>query len=97
MSEILARYAFLSWLRRGVATQIARRESDGDASPRASVPVTVAFNEDTLTATVPLELLGAGEMGGFDARSVIRTWPRPETVDAESNYSSSISRTCPGD
>jgi hypothetical protein len=86
MSEILARYAFLSWLRRGVATQIARRESDGDASPRARVPVTVAFNADTLTATVPLELLGAGEMGGFDARTVIRTWPRPETVDAESNY-----------
>jgi hypothetical protein len=86
VSTIVAQYGFLSWLRRGVATQIPVHESDGSAAPRARVPITVAFNAEAVTATVTLDLLGAGELGGFDPRSVIRTWPRPDVFDAESNY-----------
>ncbi|MGH7552823.1 MAG: hypothetical protein ACREMQ_07315, partial [Longimicrobiales bacterium] len=87
MSEPLAHYAFLSWLRRGAATQIGRRESNAaDTSARARVPITVGLNADTLTATATLDLLGAGEVAGFDGRCVIRTWPRPDGFDAETHY-----------
>jgi hypothetical protein len=86
MSDLLAQYIYLSWLRRGVGTEIAQRESDGSAAPRVQIPVTVEFNAGTLSATVPLELLGTGEASGFDPRAVVRTWPRPDVFDAESNF-----------
>ena len=38
-NEPLAQYGFLSWLRRGVATQIVRREGDAVNEPRAVVSV----------------------------------------------------------
>ena len=86
MSDLVARYVFLSWLRRGVATEITERETDASPAPRVQVPVRVEFNAGSLATTVPLELLGAGEVSGFDPRAVIRTWPRAEVFDAESNY-----------
>ncbi len=86
MAEPVARYVFLSWLRRGVGTAIEPRESDAGTAARVKVPVTVAFNAGSLSGTVPLELFGAGEVTGFDPRAVIRVWPRPDVFDAESNY-----------
>ena len=86
MSEPLANYGFLSWMRRGVATRIDRPDGGGAAAPRAVVFVHVGFNADTKSVDVPLELLGSGELSSFDVRSVIRTWPRDEVADAESNY-----------
>ena len=86
MADPVAKYVFLSWLRRGVGTAIEPRESDAGTAPRVKVPVTVAFNAGSLSATVPLELFGAGEVSGFDPRAVIRVWPRPDVFDAESNY-----------
>jgi hypothetical protein len=86
MAEPVAQYVFLSWLRRGVGTAIEPRESDAVVDARVKVPVTVAFNAGSLSASVPLELFGAGEVTGFDVRAVVRTWPRPDVFDAESNY-----------
>jgi hypothetical protein len=86
MAGPVAKYVFLSWLRRGVGTAIEPRESEAPAAARVKVPVTVAFNAGALSATVPLELFGAGEVTGFDPRVVIRVWPRPDVFDAESNY-----------
>ncbi len=87
MSQPPAHYTFLSWLRRGVATQITRRESSVvDRSARARLPIRVGFNADTIVTTTTLDLLGAGEVTGFDAHCVIRTWPPPDVFDAESNF-----------
>jgi hypothetical protein len=86
MSEPLAHYGFVSWLRRGVATRIARLEGGGPPAPRAVVSVHIGFNADAKSVDVPLELLGSGELGSFDVGSVVRTWPRPDVADAESNY-----------
>ncbi|MDM0078710.1 hypothetical protein QTH90_30180 [Variovorax sp. J2P1-59] len=82
----LARYSFVSWLRRGVGTQIARRDGDAGNTPRAVVNVHVGFNNDTLGVDVPLELYGSGELASLDAFTVVRTWPRPDAPDAEPNY-----------
>jgi hypothetical protein len=81
-----AAYAFLPWLRRGVATAIARTDDDPGAATRVELPVTLAFNARSLTATAELPLAGPGEIGGLDHRAVARTWPRPGVTDAESNY-----------
>lgn len=86
MSSPLAQYGFLSWLRRGVATRIERRDGEGAAAARAAITVHVGFNADTKAVDVPLQLLGSGELAGFDIRSVARTFPRAEVADAESNY-----------
>jgi hypothetical protein len=83
VSEPLGSYAFLSWLRTGVSTGIARDDGTGPSAPRAEVSVTVALN--TGTAGVSLALYGPGEVTGLDPRVVIRTWPRAGVVDAESN------------
>jgi len=86
MSEPLAQYSFFSWLRRGVSTGIARREGDGTVGPRALIHAEVAFNTGTLSAGVDLGLFGAGEVSSFDVRTIIRTWPRPDSFDVESNF-----------
>ena len=85
MSEPLGSYAFVSSLRRGIATQIGYRDGDPNPPTRATVPVSVALNEGALAATASLQLFGAGEVTGFEATVVIRTWPRPNVFDAEAN------------
>ncbi len=86
MSTPLAHYSFISWLRQGVATRIARRDGEGPAAPRAVVSVHIGFNADTRAVDVPLELFGSGELGNLETLSVVRTWPRADVADAESNY-----------
>jgi hypothetical protein len=86
MSDGLGSYAFVAWMRRGAATQITRIDGTPGNAARATFPVTLGFNADTLAATATLELYGAGEIGGIDARTVIRTWPRSDDFDAESNF-----------
>jgi hypothetical protein len=84
MSEPLGSYAFLSWLRTGVSTGIARTDGAGPAAPRAAVDLALTLN--TGPAQVSLALYGPGDVTGLDPRVVIRTWPRPGVVDAEANY-----------
>ena len=55
----------------------------------------LGFNADSKSVDVPLQLLGSGELGSFDIRSVARTWPRAESPDAESNYFPLIEFTDP--
>lgn len=86
MSVPTAAHAFLPWLRRGIATAIARSDDDPTAAPRVELPVTVGFNAGSLTPTAALALAGPGEVIGFDPRAVARTWPRPGVADAETNY-----------
>src|SRR5215207_340792 len=86
MSVPTAAHAFLPWLRRGIATAIARDDDDPTAAPRVVLPVTVGFNAGSLTPRARLVLAGPGEIVGFDPRAVARTWPRPGVTDAETNY-----------
>jgi hypothetical protein len=86
MSDLSGAYAFLPWLRRGLATSIDREDLTGPPVSRAAAHITVDLNEHTLTATAPLVLAGPGDVAGLDPRSVIRVWPRPGVNDAEPNY-----------
>src|SRR5258708_7934839 len=80
-ADEIARYTFLSWVRRGIAT--ALQLQPGHA--RASVSVEVTINTTTAPA-VDLQLLGAGDITGLDGRSVIRTWPLQSQRNAEPNF-----------
>ena len=85
MSELNAKYTFLSYLRQGIATGITRPAAD---AARAEVPVTLVFNEnqDRLEATANLSMFGPGDISGLDPQVVIRVSPPAGALDAEPNY-----------
>ena len=73
-------FEFVSCLRRGAATLI-----DGTAdldTQRIALDTRLHFN-DGHTATEKIELYGPGEITGFDARAVTRTWPGRNVMDAD--------------
>jgi hypothetical protein len=87
MSEPLASYAFLPWLRRGFAADIARVDGTSGTVPRSSIAVKVRFNsDDALSGSVTLDVLGPGEVKVFDVRTIVRTSPRAGVMDTEPNY-----------
>jgi hypothetical protein len=86
--HLLGSYAFVPWLRRGISTQIDRVEGDGTTGPRAVFPVDVRIDTGLAVrnAGIELALHGPGEIRGLDPAVVIRTWPRANADDAETNY-----------
>jgi hypothetical protein len=84
-------YTFLSWLRRGIATQIT--QPPGSAT-RASVTVKLRVagpaiaGGATLTQDVQhdVALYGPGDVIGVDPRTVVRTDPRDQITNFEPNY-----------
>ncbi|MGH9349913.1 MAG: hypothetical protein ACRD26_21895, partial [Vicinamibacterales bacterium] len=82
MSEITATFAFVPWLRRGIA---AAAVGGVTANGRLGVPVAVSFGADR-NAAVTLQLFGPGEVTGLDARVVTRTFPARDVRDAEFNF-----------
>jgi hypothetical protein len=80
-ADEIARYTFLSWVRRGIATALQLKPGHA----RATVSVEVTINTTT-APSVDLQLLGAGDITGLDGRSVIRTWPLQSQRNAEPNY-----------
>lgn len=70
---------FGSWCRRGAATLI---ENTPAPSPRVVLNTELLFQQ-TGPVSEKIELYGAGEVTGFDARTVTRTWPGRDVKDAE--------------
>jgi hypothetical protein len=91
-------YTFLPWLRSGVANTIASADGDAAVKTRASVHVALTVSGDPvagsaeLTAPVAQDvaLYGPGDIVGIDARSVVRTEPRPWVTNFEANYLAGI-------
>jgi hypothetical protein len=88
----LARYHFLAWTRRGVATAI-NQPDQGSLADRASLSVQLAVSAQqgtNTTITNPpaqnVELFGPGDVIGIDPRHIIRTEPRNLTSNYEPNY-----------
>ncbi len=83
-------YYFLPDVRQGLTTQIGS-QGPHRAQVIANLVVT-AHQKDSLDATdtenIPqtVQLYGAGDILGFDPRIVIRTDPKPDVGDFESNY-----------
>lgn len=87
----LGTHTFVPWIRRGVGTQIGRVDGDPTSATRATLAVSLAIGGGPLSTAagaipVPLALYGPGDAQTVDARSVIRTWPRPDVFEAEPNY-----------
>ncbi|MGN6106368.1 MAG: hypothetical protein ACTHU0_14770 [Kofleriaceae bacterium] len=80
-----AAFRFLSWVRRGAATQIQTPDTAAGAT-RTSIPVELTFNAGAHVASVELALQGPGDVIAFEPRAVVRAWPPPGTLDAEPNY-----------
>jgi hypothetical protein len=93
MSDPLPRYTFLPWLRQGLAASLRDQDSLGAAPSslpeRAAFPVTVRVN-DAVDVAQPVQLYGPGDIVSIDARSIVRTDPRPDVADFEPNFFAAI-------
>ena len=98
MSETFGSYAFLPWLRQGVARAItARRRRRQRACSRATAHVELTLtgqglDGSTLAGQVArdVELYGPGEVIGIESRAIVRTDPRPWITNFEPNYLAQI-------
>lgn len=93
MSNPLASYTFLPWLRQGLANNIIQK--DGDAVKlRASIPVDLTIkaekvdDDSTVTQTVSkkIDIYGPGDIIGIDSKAIIKSEPRNYIVNFEPNY-----------
>lgn len=93
--DLLGTYAFLPWLRQGMAIAIAAPPATGI---RASIHVEVDITGTPVNGGAPLTqsvaqdiaLYGPGDILGTDARAIIRTEPRAGVSNFESNYLAAI-------
>lgn len=88
----LARYHFLAWTRRGVATGI-NQPDQGELPDRASLSVQLsisallgAITNVTDADSKTVEIFGPGDVIGIDPRHIIRTEPRAFTSNYEPSY-----------
>jgi hypothetical protein len=88
MSDDLATYAFLPWLRRGISREITRTDGTMTGEARAAVPITLQLEAAGAArpVTTGMALFGPGEVAALDTRAIIRTIPKLGELDAEPNY-----------
>jgi len=88
MTEPLAEYGFIPWLRRGLGTRITRVDGLAIAQPepRPEITFRLNFNADAFGSELDLAIAGPGEVGSIDQRVVIRRVPERDIHDAEPNY-----------
>lgn len=84
-----AHYTFLSWYRTGLATAIDSTAPD----MRGEIEVVLTAKFGAVEQAQPgqkVRLIGPGDIIGLDARSIVRTDPRPFTNDFEPNYLAAV-------
>jgi hypothetical protein len=86
-----ANLAFLPWVRQGAAAAITSPDSLGAAQPGAAgLDVTLSVNGAAIVPPTRITLRGPADVVGIDAHQVVRTEPRADTRDFESNFFPSI-------
>jgi hypothetical protein len=93
--DLLGTYAFLPWLREGVANAITAAPALG---ARASIHVELELlgnpvaggAELTQAIAQDVSLYGPGDILGMDSRAIIRTEPRAGVTNFESNYLAAV-------
>lgn len=96
--DILAKYAFVPWLRRGLATEISEADDLGNGAgatlERAELSVELTLTATPATgAALPtidpitknVNLLGPGDINGIHSDAIIRQQPHPGAVNFEAN------------
>ncbi len=89
MSEQIATYTFLPWLRQGIASKIEQQDDLGSgtvSTERASVRVSLQVNGDDDFVSKDVQLVGSGDVVGISPRAIVRTEPRNWVTDFEPNY-----------
>src|SRR5689334_11590336 len=89
MSDLIATYTFLPWLRQGIATKIKRGDTLGEpigTDERAAVRIALTVNGDPNFVAKQVQLVGPGDVIGISPRVIVRTEPRDAVTDFESNY-----------
>lgn len=97
-NPVLARYDFVSFLRRGAVAQLADADPlTGPLPHRGAVGVTLTLSShamDGSTTTDPIantvQVYGPGDVIGIDPRHIVRTDPRAGTDNFEPNMLASI-------
>jgi hypothetical protein len=93
MSNPLATYTFLPWLRQGLSNTITQDEATPNANLRASVALQLTLRSHGLGAAVPdanlatnaVRLYGPGDVLGIDKRAIVKTEPRHWITNFEPN------------
>jgi hypothetical protein len=89
MSDQIAAYTFLPWVRQGIASKIRTDDNLGaGAGPgeRASVRISLRVNGEEDFVSKSVQLIGPGDVIGISPRAVVRTEPRNWVTDFEPNY-----------
>lgn len=93
MSQPLATYSFLPWLRSGLANRIQSADFDPAVKLRAEVLVQLALEADKLsggtqtdTVSRQVALFGPGDIQGIESRAIVRVDPRNWITNFEPNY-----------
>lgn len=85
-----AEYKFFSWARKGIAANIAEKDtlgkSDGVQTQRAIVPVDITLNTSITVPTKNFTLIGPGDIIGIQTDMIIRSEPRDGVSNFEPNY-----------
>ncbi|MFL5335848.1 MAG: hypothetical protein ACJ8H8_22370, partial [Geminicoccaceae bacterium] len=92
MSDPLATYTFLPWMRQGIAAKIPQPDPLGPGGPaeRAAVRIALTVNDQVDFAANEVLLLGPGDVIGVQPQAVVRTEPRNWVTDYEPNYLTAI-------
>ena len=101
MSEVLARYTFLPWLRKGLAAKIEEEDNLNDFSsppmdgwvkerPEIGVKINIEAKKGSNTTNDHVDqnisLVGPGDIIGIDDRLIVKTEPRNWVTNFEPNY-----------
>ena len=92
MTTPIGTYAFLPWLRRGIALSVTAQDGAAGPGARVTVPVDLRITGSGVGAGVSadvhrdIELVGPGDVVSVDRRGVVRMEPRPGIADFEPNY-----------
>ncbi|MDQ3019720.1 MAG: hypothetical protein M3R36_04000 [Bacteroidota bacterium] len=94
MSDILATYTFLPWLRQGIANNIIQGDNDPAVILRASIPIDISVasvktdgsNAPNQEVHQSIKLYGPGDIIGVDPRVIIKMEPRNWITNFEPNY-----------
>jgi hypothetical protein len=83
-------HTFLRWVRFGVAAALDNNVLEPALGPRAQLTIGIDVGATGLgssnLATLPIEVLGPGDVAGIDHCQVVRTFPAPNTRDFEAQY-----------
>jgi hypothetical protein len=87
-------YRFLPWARRGLSDKIKVPDTGAPLAARATVAVGITVTGSP-EATYNLSVYGPGDVIGVDTTMIVRTDPRPNATDVESNFFAAIEFDAP--